>query len=109
MNKMIGYTMYFGSDIQDPDMDNVSDEMFATFLKNVVDPFFPGYTVTIGAGSWKGKAEKTWVLEVLIPLDDCPVAREILPGSITTICNLYTDKFKQDSVLVKMSPCFVTF
>ena len=72
------------------------------FMTDVVDPLFDSYTVTSVTGTWKGTKEDVAILEIMVPLD--VFSGSLIPINIKKIASTYKSKFKQEAVLVTVTP-----
>lgn len=87
----------------------LSDRDFKAFLDAEVTPRFPqGLTVLDGGGQWKGDEnhlirEATKVVVLVLPNGDD--AR----GKVNDVRKAYTERFRQDSVMLVTQPACVAF
>lgn len=92
-------TIYFGRNITWPDgtEDKVSNADWLSFLKEVVDKNYEGYTWYNVHGQWKGEHEATFALVIIHEIayeESC---------KIEDIAKAYKDLFHQEAVLVEFT------
>ena len=73
----------------------MTDAQVKSFLKDVVTPIFPSFTVQDVTGYWKGSPEKSFTLTI--------IEEEEQAYNIKSIVNAYKTLYKQESVLVECS------
>lgn len=105
---MVTAELLFGRNIGD--RPGVSDAAFADFLAREITPRFPdGLTVVDARGQWRDGERGRIVREpsklVLLTFRDESKRRE----SLSTIVELYKDRFRQQSVLTSLRTSCVTF
>lgn len=100
-NKMgVKATLYFGANI--PKGGTVTPELFKCFLLDHVVPHFPGFTVSVDNGYWKGEAEVVRCLTILAPDSDA------LREQIRWFAEQYKTRFAQEAVAYDFTPCEFT-
>lgn len=113
MFKMYSIKMYFGRGVVHTDGSRgvVTDPEMAHFMRQHIDTVFDGYTLTVGAGKWKGVSEKVTVVEVMVPVEHVVVNHTgaTVPDNVQNIVDTYRDYFYQDSVMVTIAPAMVQF
>ena len=99
--QQIKTTMYLGRNIdnsQIPLSDGfVYDFALSRFLKVVVTPEFPGFTVQHADGYWRGELESVVILTVLHD------GAESALDKLASIAHAYRIQFHQEAVLVEHS------
>jgi hypothetical protein len=88
--------LYLGRSI--PDGGTVSEEDWTRFVREVVTPDFPGFTVYRVEGYWMGERESTFVLELLHR------ATVDTNATVDAIAAEYRRRFRQQAVLRVTSP-----
>ena len=82
----------------------VTEAEIDTFVAEVVTPRFPeGFTMWTATGSWKGKEEKTLVLEFLHPYG------VRFDENVRAVAEEYRRRFRQDAVMRVTQPAIVEF
>lgn len=95
-------TLYFGASIPAYEGQNdfeVTDADFAKYLEGYITPQFPGFTVMLQEGYWKGKSEKVRLLTILAP--DAGQFRNVIRG----FAEVYKTAFNQEAVAYDFTPC----
>jgi hypothetical protein len=102
------YKVYCGRDVPSApgECRTITDEEVTNFLDTHVHPKFDGFTINHVSGAWKGKRERTVVLEFLVDVDFV-VNIEHIPLDVQVVANTWKKLFDQDSVMVQMSPVLV--
>jgi hypothetical protein len=105
---MVTAELLFGRNVGD--RLGVSDAAFADFLAREVTPRFPdGMTVVDARGQWRDSERGRIVREpsklVLLTFRDDAAKRE----SLSTIVDIFKDRFRQQSVLTSLRTSCVTF
>lgn len=94
MSAAVVETLYFGTDMQGPD---VSDDEWKAFVDAFITPVIPGFTIFDGDGQWHARngslvREKTYVLQFTHPPSEDYTAR------VEKIAAEYQRRFKQEAV-----------
>jgi hypothetical protein len=76
----------------------VSQQEVDTFVREVVEPRFEGFTMWRAKGNWHGTYEEVMVLEFLHPLD------ERVGNAVREIADEYQRRFHQEAVMRVMMP-----
>jgi len=82
--------------------ESLTNEEFDFFVNDVIVPRFLGFTILEVKGYWKGKAEDTFVLEVL----DDGAASDV---KIQQIADAYVSRYHQEAVMVLSQEVTETF
>ena len=92
LEPMVTERLYFGRNIGDTL--GVTDSAWTVFVRDVVGARLEGFTFWTAEGSWKGKREPSFVLEVLHPERSASA-----DSAIVMIIGEYKRRFNQESVL----------
>lgn len=96
-------TLYFGDNIPNsgetspidgqvlPDR-KVTETLFRAFLKDHIMPHFPGFTITNGAGYWKGELETVRMVTILSQDSDA------FRNQVRQFAEQYKTRFSQEAV-----------
>lgn len=100
---MLRAEIFCGAAIPNSGGKQVQERDFEAFLNDVVTPRFPGFTVHLGRGWWKGVFEPTRVITIYAP------SGNVTKDAIEFIAKTYAERFGQESVLFSINTSEILF
>ena len=102
-NKII-YSLYIGKNDKESGKQELTDQYFNDCIVEVLaENDIDGFTMLEAIGYWKGKQEKTLVIEIV--LNDCKTSEKAINNTVNTLKTY----FNQESIMVTKNHIKVAF